>query len=297
MPRTGAVVPLGLPLSVAIAIAIATTMSAGSRADGTPVRDDARTLIQRVIDFQERQQELQRQYAFRESVITRDVASDGRVSGSESETFLVTPGPGGEYRRLVSKNGAPLSAGDEAGEEKKFQKFLAEQLRLSAEERDAETEKKLKDRARRFRERLTEGLEVFDFEDLPDEVVAGQPVRVFRFLPKPGYEGHSRATEILARLEGTIWIDDRRDQIARLELRFREGLKFLGGVFGRVSEGSHAAAVADLREDLWLLDRIDVSLDARFYFLKKYRQEITFDYHDYQKYTVGTKERVTPLVR
>jgi hypothetical protein len=150
---------------------------------------------------------------------------------------------------------------------------------------------------RRFQERLREALEVFDFEPLPDEAVAGQRVRVFRFSPKPGYEGHSRATNILARLDGKVWIDDRRDQLAKLEIRFRESLKFLGGVFGRVSEGSHAVAVASFNEDLWLLDRIDVTIDARFYFLKKYRQHITFDYHDYQKYTVVTKERVTPVVR
>lgn len=259
--------------------------------------EDAPTLIGRVIDFQKRQQELARQYAFRESIITCDVTSDGRVRDSESETYLVTPAPGGEYRRLVSRNGKNLSSDDQAEEERKFQKYLAEKLRMPAEEREAETRKKLEERARRFRERLTEALEVFVFEPLPDEVLANQPVRVFRFSPRPGYEGHSRATKILARLEGKVWIDDSRDQIAKLELRFRESLKFLGGVFGRVSEGSHALAVASFTDGLWLLDRIDVTLDARFYFLKKYRQRITYDYHDYQKYTVATKERVTPVVR
>lgn len=285
----------------AVALAVALTLvlapSAFSWTGVHSPREDARTLIQRVIDFQERQQELTRQYAFRESIVTRDVTPEGRVRDSESETFLVTPAPGGEYRRLVSKNGVPLSARDEAEEERKFQTFLGEQLRMPEDAREAETRKKLRERTKRFRERLTEALEVFDFVERPDEGVGGQPARVFRFSPKPGYEGHSRATKVLARLEGTVWIDDRRDQISRLEMRFRESLKFLGGVFGRVSEGSHATAVAAFHEDLWLLDRIDVSLDARMYFLKKYRQQITYDYHDYQKYTVATKERVTPVVR
>jgi hypothetical protein len=289
------VAALRLPLSALSVISVfAPTVL---RAAVQPAREDAPTLIQRVIDFQQRQQELTRQYAFRESIVTQDVTSDGNVEDSESETYLVTPGPGGDYRRLVARNGAPLSARDDADEEKKFQKYLQEQLRLPEKEREAETRKKVEERVKRFQERLREALEVFDFEPLPDEVVAGQPVRVFRFSPKPGYEGHSRATDILARLDGKVWIDDQRDQLAKLEIRFRKSLKFLGGVFGRVSEGSHAVAVASFNEDLWLLDRIDVSLDARFYFLKKYRQQITFDYHDYQKYTVVTKERVTPVVR
>jgi hypothetical protein len=73
----------------------------------------------------------------------------------------------------------------------------------------------------------------------------------------------------------------------------RESLKFLGGVFGRVSEGSEALAEGSLHDgELWLPDRIEVTLDARFYFLKEYHQRITFDYDDYQKYVVATEERV-----
>ncbi|MGH9321343.1 MAG: hypothetical protein ACRD3V_15835, partial [Vicinamibacteria bacterium] len=255
-------------------------------------REDAERLLRRVIEAQERQQELTRQYAFRESTETRNLDGEGRTRNEKSETFLVTPGPDGEYRRLVAKNGEPLRAEDEAKEEKKFQKHLKEQLRLSAEERDSKTKEKLERRVKRFRERLEEAIKVFHFEPLEDELLQGEPVRVFRFSPEPGYEGHSRSTRILARMEGRVWIDPRRDQLARLEIRVRESLKFLGGVFGRVSEGSEATAEAFFDgENLWLLDRVDVSLDARLYFLKNYRQEIAIDYHDYEKYTVDTEER------
>jgi hypothetical protein len=127
---------------------------------------------------------------------------------------------------------------------------------------------------------------------------------VFRFSPKPGYEEHSRSTKILARMEGKVWIDPRRDQLAKLQVRFRENLKFLGGVFGRVSEGSEASAEGwfdgepdepdEPDEGVWLLDEVAVSLDARLYFLKSYRQRIAIDYHDYQRYRVDTEERIKP---
>jgi hypothetical protein len=269
---------------------IALTLVALRPAGAEETREVAETLIRRVIDFQLRQQELQREYAYRERTTTRDLDGDGFVRETKSETFLVTPAPGGEYRRLVARDGAPLDAKAEEKEERKFQEYLDEQLRLTEDERVATTRKKLEDRAKRFRERLEEALEVFDFITLQDSEIQGAPVRVFYFVPKVGYEGHSRATKIFARMEGTIWIDAERSQIAKLSLRFREGLKFLGGVFGRVSEGTEAVAEAWRDGDLWLLDRVDVQLDARLYFLKRYRQHIVLDYTDYEKYSVGTEE-------
>jgi len=261
-------------------------------------RDGAETLLRRVIEAQERQQELTREYAFRETTVTRDLDSGGLVDRTKSEVALVTPGPDGEYRRLVGKDGKPLSPEEEAKEERKFQKYLKEQLRLPVEERDYKTKGKLKRRVERFQERLREAIEVFDFEPLEDEVIQDVPLRVFRFLPKPGYEGHSRSTKILARMEGRVWIDPRRDQLAKLQVRLVKNLKFLGGIFGRVSEGSEASAEGwfdgDPDEGVWLLDEIAVSLDARLYFLKSYRQRIEIDYHDYQRYRVDTEEHVRP---
>lgn len=263
----------------------------------SPVAEDAETLLRRVIESQDRQQELTRQYAFHETTVTRDLDSEGRVKRTRSEVALVTPSPDGEYRRLVGKNGTALSPEDEAEEERKFQKYLSEQLRLPADERERKAKDKLKRRAERFQERLREAIEVFHFEPLEDEVVQDVPLRVFRFSPKPGYEGHSRATRVLARMEGRVWIDPVRNQLAKLEVRFVKDLKFLGGIFGRVSEGSEACAEGWFDGDgLWLLDDIAVSLDARLYFLKSYRQRIEIDYHDYQRYRVDTEEKVKPAV-
>ncbi len=261
-------------------------------------REDAETLLRRVIESQRRQQELTREYAFRETTVTRDLDTHGRIKRARSETALVTPAPGGEYRRLVAKDGGPLSPEEESREERKFQKHLKEQLRVSAEERDRKTKHKLERRAERFQERLREAIEVFDFEPLSDEVIQDVPLRVFRFSPKPGYQGRSRSTKIFARMEGKVWIDPLRDQLAKLQIHSVKNLKFLGGIFGRVSEGSEAFAEGwfdgEPDKGVWLLDEVTVSLDARLYFLKNYRQRIEIDYHDYQRYRVETEERIKP---
>ena len=256
-------------------------------------QENAKTLIQRVIDEQERQQRAQRAFAFRERTVTRHLDKRGAVSKTESETFLVTPSAGGEYRLLLARDGHLLSAADEAKQERKLEKHIEEQLRLSEHQREQRTREKIESRLKRYRSRLKEALEVYAFSPLADEILDGESVRVFRFTPKPEYEGHSRSTKFLARMEGTVWIDAERNQLAKLSLVFTRDLKFLGGVFGGVSKGTQATVIGAMRENLWMLDSADVALNARFYFLKRYRRHITVAYDDYRKFHVETEEALT----
>ncbi len=256
------------------------------------LREDAETLLRRVADNQEHNQELQRQYTYVETIITEHLRKDGTASKREEESFQVTPAPGGEYRRLVARHGQPLSPKDEEKEERKFQKYLKKHLELSPAELEKKREN-LKKRLGRFDSRIKEALEVFQFTPLPDEELSGRRVRVFDLSPRPEYESHSRATDILSRVEGTIWIDPEHNQIAKLYLRFREDMKFVGGLFGRISKGTEAVAeLSHVQDELWLLHRVRVRLLGRFYFVKRYNRRLDFTYADYKKFTVTTEEKV-----
>jgi hypothetical protein len=255
-------------------------------------REDARVLLERVVENQERNQTLQRQFAYVETVATEHLRKDKSTSKRKEETFEVTPAPGGEYRRLIAKNGRSLTLKEEEKEEEKFQKYLKKQLELSPGELK-EKEDNIKKRVGRFESRIREALEVFEFSALPDETLSGRPVRVFQFSPLAGYKPHSRATQLLSRTEGTIWIDSEKNQIAKLQMHFREDMKFLAGIFGRISKGTQAIAVMKhIGDEVWLFDTMEVYLKGRFYFLKKYNRRLSFSYSNYKKYTVNTEETV-----
>ena len=256
-----------------------------------PERPDARRLIEQVIANQEAKQQLQRQYAYRETTTTEFLGKDGSVDKAKSEAFQVTPSPDGEYRRLVAKDGQPLPPEMEKKEEEKFQKYLNKQLKRSAEERERNTEEKLTSRVNRFQTRLRDALEVYEFTELPVERIHGTRIRCFEFSPRSGYKPHSKGTKVLNRLEGTVWIDPKQTQIVKIHIIFREDIKLFFGLFGKVSKGSEAIVEQLQAEDgLWLLENITASLDARFYFFKKYRRRITYSYSNYQKYTVEMDE-------
>jgi hypothetical protein len=257
----------------------------------TATRPDARRLLERVIEMQELRQEQQREYSYTETLTTEYLRKDGTIDHTESKTFQVTPSPEGEYRRLVAEDGRPLSPKKEKEEEEKFRKYIEKQMKLSDAERERATSEKLASRVDRFQDRLREALEVYEFTPLPDEKLEGRRLRLFQFAPREGYRPHSRGTDILNRIEGTVWIDPRQAQITKLHMIFREDLKFFFGLFGRVSKGSEATAEQWQDESgLWLMDNITATLDARLYFLKKYRRRMVYSYSDYEKYSVETEE-------
>ncbi len=262
---------------------------------GPSRQEDAEELLRRVVENQAVNQQIQRQYTYTETVATQFLRKDGSVRNAESETFQVMPAPGGEYRKLIGKNGRSLSAKDQEKEEKKFKKYIEKQLELSPDE-VAQKNENLSRRVGRFETRIREALEVFDFESLPDETFRGSRVRTFQFTPKQGYEPKSRATKILHRTEGTLWVDPEKNQIVKLHIRFREDMKILAGLFGRISKGTEAVAEQrSVGDEIWVLDNLDVTLRGRFYFLKRYNRRLKFDYTDYRKYTVTTEETITPL--
>ena len=252
---------------------------------GSSQEPSAREIIGRIIEARRANYEAERTYVFHEQNLVVKLRADGSTSKTESQTHIVTPGPGGEYRRLVARNGQPLPTNKVREEDEKYEQYVQEKKRLSEEERRLETENKIKSRVERYCKRLEQALEVFDFEPLPDGTVDGQRVQVFRFTPKPGYKGSSLETKIFAKMEGTAWVDVERAQLARIEVRVREDFKLLAGVFGRISEGSAAEARALFapEDELWLPDRVELFLNARLYFLKRYRQNITIDFSEYEK--------------
>ena len=245
--------------------------------------ESAETLIRRVMEEQANQQEVQRHFEFIETTVTKNLRKDGTTIRARSESYSVTPYPSEDYYRLISKNGRALTQRNESKEKQKLHQYQMEQSELSVSEKSEAAREKIKERANRYRERLEQALEAFVFESLPDELMDGQQVKVFRFKPKAQYKGHSIPTRAFARSEGTIWIDKTRNQLAKLDIRVREDLKFLGGIFGRISKGSYAIITGTLQENIRLFKTVEMSLDERMYFLKRYRQHIAISYENYKK--------------
>jgi hypothetical protein len=75
---------------------------------------------------EDRVDEILEDYSFTQKSISRELGKDGVLRETESETFQLSFYKGNRIRRLIEKNGKPLSEKEQADEDKNVQKRVAE---------------------------------------------------------------------------------------------------------------------------------------------------------------------------
>jgi hypothetical protein len=144
------------------------------------------------------------QYSYSECV--RD---DDGTKGYEITMLLGTP-----YTRLVSVDGAPLSAGERQEEDRRF----ASEQRARAEESPRERASRVAEYQRtrtRAHNILEEMPHAFDYSLRSTRQVGSRTVYILSALPRPGYDAPSVEAEILSGMRGEFWIDTATFQLLR----------------------------------------------------------------------------------
>ncbi|MCP5114229.1 MAG: hypothetical protein GY953_25650, partial [bacterium] len=96
---------------------------------------DAAKIVERSFGTLEARMEVARTYTFHQREEKRDLDKSGNVKSTESKTWDVTLLEGSEYRRLIAKDDQPLSAKQEAGEQRKLEKSIAKMQRETPRQR------------------------------------------------------------------------------------------------------------------------------------------------------------------
>jgi hypothetical protein len=115
---------------------------------------------------------------------------------------------GTPYQRLIAVNGKPLSAQQNAEEQKKQEQATAQRRSESSEDRQKRIEKYQKDRNRdnQMMDQLTKA---FNFSLEGQRKVRGFTVWTLKATPKPGYNPPNMETQVLPGMEGELWIDQK----------------------------------------------------------------------------------------
>jgi hypothetical protein len=129
-------------------------------------------------------------------------------TGRSSKTSAVTMIEGTPYYRLIAVNGRPLSPAQEAEQEKKQEKVIAERRAETPEQRRERIEKFEKER-RRDNAMMEELTKAFNFAVLAERGVRGYPVYVLKATPRPGYKPPSMELRVLTGMHGELWIDQK----------------------------------------------------------------------------------------
>ncbi len=237
------------------------------------------------------------QYTFSEKQTQRRLDGKGSVKKITSALYEVYPSsdPGHTYRKLIARDGKPLTAGELAEEDREQQK---KEGKLSA----ALTKPDDPDRAaakaeRRLKENQTieELFRVFDFEIVGREMIEGRSAIVLTFAPRPGVEATTKAGWIMRKFTGRAWIDEEDRQLVRVEGRTIDDLSFGFGILARLKKGARAELQRrKINDEIWLPSVARFVGQARLFLVKALNIDSLSEYSDYRKFHVATEASVNP---
>ena len=235
---------------------------------------------------------LLRRYTYKETQTMRALNKDGEVRKTKLEVFEVFPHWDKKYvyRRLISKNGEPVSRKELEKQDRRHREKLEKQARKLAKKGAREREiAKLKDEeeGRKEKEVLDELFRLYVFKPLRREQIKGFSTILLEFHPKPEYKATTKEVKFLKKIRGRVWISEVDYQIVRVEAETIKTISWGLGILARLQQGTHMTFQRQkINDEIWLPSMTHLAMKGRILLLKGFRMELTSEYSDYRKFTV-----------
>jgi hypothetical protein len=235
---------------------------------------DIPTLMLQVQAHQRELDKIRENYTYREFIQTDDLDSDGHVKKTETEEDEVFFVNSHHIRRQVKKNGKDLTPEEQKKEQEHVTKDVEKATKL-------EPGKSLEG----GEISITRILAIMKVSNPRRVLLNGRDTIAFDFVGDPHAQTHGMAEDASKKLAGTLWVDEKDREVARLSVHFDDNFHLGGGLVANVQKGSSFEfEQALVNNELWLPTGGDVHLTARVLLVKGYRQNMHFKDSDYQRF-------------
>lgn len=249
---------------------------------------DAAEIVQRAFEADTANEEIAKQYTYRERVEERKLDKNHELKESSSKTFDVLFLYGEEYERQIEENDQPLAAKAEQKERRKLDKRMAELADESEKARAKRLEKKRKDEEDQ-RKMRREIVQAFDFTLEGMETIDSVETYRIRADPKPGYEPQFDKAKFLGKLRGMLWIAKDDHGWVKVEMEAIDSVSF-GLFLLKLKEGAEISfGQKRVNDEVWLVDEAVIRFDAKVAALKTLRREIVIDWSDFRKFSAESR--------
>jgi hypothetical protein len=212
------------------------------------------------------------------------LGEDSAVKNSESTTFEVTPLEDGDYRRLIKRNGQPLSEAEARKEQQKLEASIQKQVNLSKSQR-ARLAKKRAERRRKEEQLWNEVPKAFDFILTGRETQHGRPALMVDAVPRPEYSPSDGDLKILKKVKGRLWIDEEDSQISRADIQFVEDIKFGLGFLAKVNKGGSLKVwQKKVNSEVWFPYHSEVLVNGKIALFKGFNLKFVSDFSNYRRF-------------
>jgi hypothetical protein len=256
--------------------------------DGKLSQEQMQQLLRVVADKDLENDKLQRDYTYVNREVENKLDGKGNTKSTEIKTYDVLDIEGEQVRKLIAKDDKPLDPKEAAKEDEKIQKIIDKRRNESAEQRKKREEKEKKERedGRKF---VREIADAYNFKLVGTETLDGREAWVIAGEPRPGFEPHMKESKFLAKFHGTVWIDKRDLQLAKMDVEAIDTVS-LGWVLARVHKGTRfMMEQTRVNDEVWLPQHMTFKVDLRVALLKGFNFDGEETFRDYKKFRTSSK--------
>ena len=217
-------------------------------------------------------------YTLRE--VDEKLDSHGRMKSKSINTWEVSVLDGSEYKKLIRRDGKPLSKEAQAAEEKKYEAEKLKRAQESPSERAKRVGKYQKER-QQDHAMMREMATAFVFKLVGEQTIDGHAAYVLDATPKPNYVPHSRETKVLTGMRGRLWVDKQQYQWVKVEAEVIHPVSFYA--VASVGPGTKFfLEQAPVGDGVWLPKHFAVKVNASIFWIARNSSEDDV-YSDYRR--------------
>lgn len=250
---------------------------------------DVRQLMIDVMDHQKKLEKVRENYTYSSSTTTQDIDSNGKVTKTEmedSEVFYVNTH---RIERTVKKDGKPLNDHDQQKEQERVNKLVEKAQKVPPGKPLEGPDTSVS---------ITQLLDIMQASNPRREIFRGRSTIIFDFAGRRDAKTHGLAEDASKKIAGTLWVDERDHQVARMEAHFTDNFHVGGGLLANVQKGSSFYFdQAQVNGEIWFPTGAEGHIAARVLLLKGVRQHIVERNYDYKRFTVETETGKTVTVK
>ncbi len=262
------------------------------RISGEPLPDIPKLLAELQAN-EDRVEELLENYSFKQKTVKRELGKDGILRETEAETYLLTFYKGNRIRRLIEKNGRPLSPREQEREDREVQNRIQDiEKKIAREEAKEQNQTGAPDENSR-RISIAEVLRASNLINPRRERLKGRDVIVFDFEPNPNFDYNNAKSflKFFGKTGGVMWIDEKDKQVARLEAELFDSFKVGGGLLAKLRKGASFMLEQDrINDEIWLPTVADINLSVRVLLFKGVSVNQLIKSYDYNKFNTEVQD-------
>lgn len=233
---------------------------------------DIHTLIDRVHAHTIALENLRKKYICTVIQTADEFSSDGskKTHTDQYQAFYVG---NNEIFQHISRDGKPLSPADEKKEQERVDKLVA---KLKSQDNKPDKDQVILS--------STGLLKMAAFTNPRREIINGRPTIAFDYKGNPNAKADNLGEEVMRRLAGTLWVDERDDAIVRFYGTLDENFHVGGGLLVNIKKGSWFNFTFEhVNGEIWFPAQTTGHVDGRFLLFKGINGDLRQTFTDYRK--------------